>query len=114
MEIPNENYFKTSNSIFSYGLKPVQLAVYSYLLCRAGRRGRCWPSMKNIAQSVNCSVNTARSAIDALCRLEFIRKVDTFQTVRSDRSRRSNNTYYILDLPQLPEVGSAIGSITGS
>ena len=105
MEILSENYFKTSNNIFSYGLKPVQLAVYSYLLCRAGRRGRCWPSMKNIARSVNCSVNTARSAIDALCRLEFIRKVDTFQTVRSNRSRRSNNTYYILDLPQPPDQG---------
>ena len=80
MGIPNENYFKTSNNIFSYGLKPVQLAVYCYLLCRAGQRGHCWPSMKNIAQSVGCSVNTARNAIDALCRLEFIRKVDTFQT----------------------------------
>ncbi len=35
------NFFKVSNDVFSYGLKPVQLAVYCYLLCRAEQKDAC-------------------------------------------------------------------------
>ena len=98
-----KEYFKMSNHIYSYGLRPVQIAVYSYLCCRAGQRDYCWPSMKTIARSVGCSVNTARAAVDELCRRELIRKTPTYQDVGGNRSRQANNTYYLFDLPPLPE-----------
>ena len=37
-------FFKVSNDVSSYGLKPVQIAVYCYLLCRAGQKDNCWPT----------------------------------------------------------------------
>ena len=96
-------FFKVSNDVFSYGLKPVQIAVYCYLLCRAGQKDNCWPSMRTIARSVGCSVNTARSAMDELVRRGFIRKVPTYQQINESKNRQSNNTYYVLDLPPLPD-----------
>ena len=95
-------FFKVSNDVFSYGLKPVQIAVYCYLLCRAGQKDNCCPSMRTIAKSVGCSVNTARSAVDELVRRGFIRKVPTYQQISKSKNRQSNNTYYVLDLPPLP------------
>ena len=95
-------FFKVSNDVFSYGLKPVQIAVYCYLLCRAGQKDNCWPSMRNIARSVGCSVNTARSAVDELVRRSFVRKVPTYQQINESKNRQCNNTYYVLDLPPLP------------
>ena len=95
-------FFKVSNDVFSYGLKPVQIAVYCYLLCRAGQKDRCWPGMKSIAKSVGCSVNTARNAVDELVRRGFVRKVPTYQQINESKNRQSNNTYYVLDLPPLP------------
>ena len=95
-------FFKVSNDIFLYGLKPVQIAVYCYLLCRAGQKDNCWSSMKNIARSVGCSVNPARSAVDELVRHGFIRKVPTYQQINESKNRQSNNTYYVLDLLPLP------------
>ena len=96
-------FFKVSNDVFSYGLKPVQIAVYCYLLCRTGQKDNCWPSMRTIAKSVGCSVNTARSAVDELARRGFIRKVPTYQQINESRNRQCNNTYYVLDLPPLPD-----------
>ena len=97
-------FFKVSNDIFSYGLKPVQIAVYCYLLCRAGRRGTCWPSMKTIAKDVGCSVNTARCAVDELVIRGFVRKVPSFQKISEGKNRQSNNTYYVMDMPPLPVI----------
>jgi len=102
MSIPGECFFKMSNALFCYGLTPIQLAVYSYLVSRAGQKERCWPSMKTIAACCSCSKNAARAAIDELERHGFIRRVATYCDDHRGQSRQTNNTYYILDLPPLP------------
>lgn len=108
MAIPGERFYKMSNAIFSYGLTPVQMSVYSYLVCCTGQKDRCWPSMKTIAANCGCCENTARSAVDELERRGFISRVHTFVNF-GDISRQTNNTYYILDLPPLPtRVGKTV------
>ncbi len=102
MSILNENYFKMSNAIFHYGLLPNQLAVYSYLICCAGQRDYCWPSVKTIAACCEISENTVRKAISVLEERGFIRKVESYQEWKGKSWRQSNNHYYILDLPPLP------------
>lgn len=42
-------FYQMSNAIFCYDLKPIPLAVYSYLACCAGQKELCWPSIKTIA-----------------------------------------------------------------
>lgn len=92
-------FFQVSNTIFLYGLTPIQLTAYCCLVSCAGQRGTCWPAMKTIAACCGCSKNAARDAIAVLHRRGFIRKVETYRDERSNRSRQANNTYHILDLP---------------
>ncbi len=102
MSILGERFFKMSNAIFHYGLTPNQLAVYSYMVCCAGQRDHCWPSVKTISACCGLSENTVRKAISALSQNGFIRKTTTRQELRNGRWRQSNNHYYILPLPDLP------------
>ena len=48
-------------------------------------------------------MNTARSAVDELVRRSFVRKVPTYQQINESKNRQCNNTYYLLDLPPLPD-----------
>lgn len=94
-------YFQLSNTVFCYGLSPIQLAVYSYLVSCAGQKEKCWPAMKTIAASCSCSKNAARDAVAELDRRGFIRRVETYRDEPNGKTRQTNNTYYILELPDL-------------
>lgn len=97
-------YFQISNAVFCFKLTPIQLAVYSYLVSCAGKREKCWPAMKTIAACCGCSKNAARAAVDELARQSFIRRVPTYMDDQHGRTRQTNNTYYILELPDMPIV----------
>ena len=116
MNILNASYFKLSNTIFCYSLTPIQLSVYGYLVSCAGQKGKCWPSMRTIAAACGCSKNAARAAADELGRRGFLRKTATYREERDGRNRQTNNTYYILDLPNLPPKPGPVyreGTLTG-
>ena len=106
MPILGERFYQMSNAIFYYDLKPIPLAVYSYLVCCAGQKDLCWPSIKTIALHCSCSENAARDAVRQLVDRGFIRKAATNKLMRRDGSwRQSNNHYYILPLPALSTAG---------
>ena len=94
-----ERFYQMSNAIFHYDLTLTEFMVYSYLVSCAGQKDVCWPSVHKIALNCNCSENTARKAIDALVKKRFVRRVATYEDWQDGRSRQTNNTYYILDLP---------------
>ena len=102
MAFLGEQYFKMSNAIFVYGLTPIQLSVYFYLCRCAGQRSSCWPSMQTIADNCCCSKNAARAAVQKLDELGFIRTLATYEE-HEGVHRQTNNTYYIQELPPLPE-----------
>ena len=56
MPILGERFYQMSNAIFCYDLKPIPLAVYSYLVCCAGQKELCWPSIKTIALHCTAAV----------------------------------------------------------
>ena len=85
MPILGERFYQMSNAIFYYDLKPIPLAVYSYLVCCAGQKDLCWPSIKSIVQHCNCSENAAQNAGRQWVERGFICKVATKQ-VRRDGS----------------------------
>ena len=106
MPILGERFYQISNAIFCYDLKPIPLAVYSYLVCCAGQKELCWPSIKTIALHCSCSENAARDAVKQLVDRGFIRKAATNKLMRRDGSwRQSTNHYYILPLPALSTAG---------
>lgn len=59
--------------------------------------------MKTIAACCSCSKNAARDAIKELVQRGFIRRVETFRDEFNGKTRQTNNTYYILELPSLQQ-----------
>ena len=103
MPILGERIYQMSNAIFCYNLKPIPLAVYNYLVCCAGQKELCWPSIKTIALHCSCSENAARDAVKLLVERGVVRRAATNKLMRRDGSwQQSNNHYYILPLPALP------------
>ena len=96
------DFFQSPNRIFRYGLTPIQFTVYSYLVSRAGQNAKCWTSVKTIAAVCGCSQRSVRAAVKELDRRAFIRSMPTYGEDRNGRTRQTNNTYYVLELPPLP------------
>ena len=104
IKVLGERFYQMSNVIFQYKLTPIQFAVYNYLICCTGQKEKCWPAIKTIADRCNCSENSVRSAIKVLDERGFIRKVETFRMGSSGKSRQTNNTYFVLPLPDIPNA----------
>ena len=100
--ILGERFFKLSNALFCFHLTPIQFTVYSFLVSSAGRKEKCWPSMKTIASNCHCSETAAREAITALEQKGFIRRGKRYQDRPNGSVRQTSNAYYIQEQPPLP------------
>ena len=58
--------------------------------------------LQTIASCCGCSKNAARSAVQKLDELGFIRTLETYEE-HEGLHRQTNNTYFILKLPPSPE-----------
>ena len=77
--IPGERFYQMSSAIFRYDLTPAAFMVYNYLVCCAGQKDVCWPSIHKIAVNCSCSANTARKAVTSLVKKQFFRRVATYE-----------------------------------
>ena len=72
------NYYPMPNAVFSLGLKPGELAVYSYLMYIEDRRTlQCYPSYGTIGKAVGMSGNTVAKYVRALEEKGLIRTEPT-------------------------------------
>ena len=61
------NYFPLPNGIFSLGLKPGELSVFSYLMCCENRRTfTCYPSYETIGRWTGMTKNTVAKYVRSL------------------------------------------------
>ena len=69
-------YFTVDNDIFTYGLKPRDIAVYCCICCHINREtGIAFPSRRTIANECGIGkVDTVDRAIDTLCEKRLIIK----------------------------------------
>ena len=90
------NFFSLPNKIFLLGLRPGELAVYSYLRrCEDRATHQCWPSYKTIGKAVGMSENTVRKYT---LRLEERGPLSTESTevVTATGQKRNGNLRYTL------------------
>lgn len=74
-----QHFVKVSNSIFSYNLSPKAIFVYIYLLSRS----HCHQAiikLNTIAHNCNMDIKTVQSALKELSSIEFIRKVNRYNS----------------------------------
>ena len=90
------NFFSLLNKIFLLGLRPGELAVYSYLRrCEDRATHQCWPSYKTIGKAGGMSENTVRKYT---LRLEERGPLSTEPTevVTATGQKRNGNLRYTL------------------
>ena len=96
MSKPYKNYFPLPNVIFSLGLSPGEIAVYSYLLyCEDRKTYQCYPSYKTIGRAVGMSINTVQKYIVALGEKGFISIESTSVITKSGQKRNGTLRYTI-------------------
>ena len=100
-----KNFFPLPNEIFSLGLSPGELAVYSYLIFREDRRTfQCWPSYRRIGKAVRMSVNTVRKYVVALEDKGLIVTEQTSVTTKKGQKRNGSLLYTIRPIKEAVEL----------
>lgn len=100
-----KNYFPLPNVIFSLGLSPGEIVVYSYLLCCEDRKTyQCHPSYKTIGQAVGMSTNTVQKYITALGEKGFISIEPTSIITKSGQKRNGTLRYTICPIQEAVEL----------
>ena len=100
-----KNFFPLPNEIFSLGLSPGELAVYSYLIFREDRRTfQCWPSYRRIGTAVRMSVNTVRKYVAALEERGLIVTEPTSVTTKKGQKRNGSLLYTIRPIKEAVEL----------
>lgn len=100
-----KNYFPLPNVIFSLGLSPGEIAVYSYLLyCEDRKTYQCHPAYKTIGQAVGMSVNTVQKYIAALGEKSFISFEPTSVITKSGQKRNGTLLYTIRPIQEAVEL----------
>lgn len=94
-----KRFFPLPNEIFSLGLSPGALAVYSYLLyCEDRKTYQCCPSYTSIGKSVSMSVNTVRKYVSELEEHGLIVTEPTFIITGDGRKHNGTLRYTILPI----------------
>ena len=90
------NYFLLPNEIFTIGLMPGEISVYTFLLYLENRKTyQCWPSYETIGRAVHMSRNTVRKYVIGLESKGLITTEAT--TLRTDDGRiRNGNLRYTI------------------
>ena len=100
-----KNYFPLPNVIFSLGLSPGEIAVYSYLLyCEDRKTYQCHPSYKTIGRAVGMSTNTVQKYITALGERGFISVEPTSVITKSGQKRNGTLRYTIRPIREAVEL----------
>ena len=100
-----KNYFPLPNVIFSLGLSPGEIAVYSYLLyCEDRKTYQCHPSYKTIGRAVGMSTNTVQKYITALGERGFISIEPTSVITKSGQKRNGTLLYTIRPIREAVEL----------
>ena len=100
-----KNYFPLPNVIFSLGLSPGEIAVYSYLLyCEDRKTYQCHPSYKTIGRAVGMSTNTVQKYITALGERGFISVEPTSVITKSGQKRNGTLRYTIRPIQEVVDL----------
>lgn len=99
-----KNYFPLPNTIFSLGLSPGEIAVYSYLLhCENRKTYQCYPIYNTIGQAVGMSTNTVQKYIFELADKGFITIEPTSVITKSGQKHNGSYRYTIRPIQQVVE-----------
>ena len=95
---PKKEFLMLPNSVFDMPLDVYAFKIYAYLVCCAGSRGECWPTMNKMSTKLGIAMSTVQDRINLLEKRKLI-------AIKKHRgSGKYKNNVYVL-LPQdNPEI----------
>ena len=63
---PKKVFLMLPNSVFDMPLDVYAFKIYAYLVCCAGSRGECWPTMHKMSKKLGIAVSTVQDRISLL------------------------------------------------
>ena len=57
---PKKEFLMLPNSVFDMPLDVYAFKIYAYLVCCAGSRGECWPTMHKMSTKLGIAVSTVQ------------------------------------------------------
>ena len=88
---PKKEFLMLPNSVFDMPLDVYAFKIYAYLVCCAGSRGECWPTMHKISTKLGIAVSTVQDRIGLLEKQKLI-------AIKKHKgsSKYKNNVYVLL------------------
>ena len=69
---PKKEFLMLPNSVFDMPLDVYAFKIYAYLVCCAGSRGECWPTMNKMSNKLGIAVSTVQDRINLLVKRKLI------------------------------------------
>lgn len=95
---PRKEFFMLPNNIFDMPLDVYAFKIYAYLVCCAGSRGECWPSLQKMSSKLGIAMSTVQGRISLLEK----RKLISIHK-HSGSGKYKNNVYTLLSIDN-PEI----------
>ena len=95
---PTKEFFRLFNKIFTIPMPPIEFRLYAYLVCCAGSKGYCWPTMETIIRETDIKKSSLQKAIKVLKQRKLIAVYKHRNTYGY-----ANNEYHLLSLDN-PEI----------
>lgn len=97
-QAPTSEFFRLPNKIFTVPMTPIEFRLYAYLICCAGSKGYCWPTLETIMRDTGVKKSSLQKAIKNLKERKLI-------AVYKHRNPYgyANNEYHLLSLDN-PEI----------
>lgn len=95
---PRKEFLMLPNSVFDMPLDVYAFKIYAYLVCCAGSRGECWPTMNTISKKLGIAMSTVQD------RISLLEKRKLIAIEKHTGTGKYKNNVYVL-LPQdNPEI----------
>lgn len=95
---PRKECFMLPNNIFDMPLDVYAFKIYAYLVCCAGSRGECWPSLQKMSSKLGIAMSTVQDRINLLEKRKLISICK-----HSGSGKYKNNVYTLLSTNN-PEI----------
>ena len=69
---PHKEFLMLPNSVFDMPLDVYAFKIYAYLVCCAGSRGECWPTLNTISKKLGIAMSTVQDRINLLVKRKLI------------------------------------------
>ena len=89
---PKKEFLMLPNSVFDMPLDVYAFKIYAYLVCCAGSRGECWPTMNKMSKKLGIAMSTVQDRISLLEK----RKLIEIKKHRVPASTRTMSTFCCL------------------